>query len=110
MSLHEKNRFKKILDCLENETNEILLDDKIIESARKSVLRMTQIGRWFSAKFNYKYIDLVVRKALDEDLKPLGDITTRLLNHKKKKIRAKIIAKQNGIVAGIDFVNKHLKS
>ena len=43
--LHEKNRFKKILDCLENETNEILLDDKIIESARKSVLRMTQIGR-----------------------------------------------------------------
>ena len=41
----KKIDLKKILDCLENETNEILLDDKIIESARKSVLRMTQIGR-----------------------------------------------------------------
>ena len=61
-------------------------------------------------KFNYKYIDLVVRKALDEDLKPLGDITTRLLNHKKKKIRAKIIAKQNGIVAGIDFCKQAFKA
>ena len=38
-----KKRFKKIL-MFENETND-LLDDKIIESARKSVLRMTQIGR-----------------------------------------------------------------
>ena len=35
----------KILDCLENETNEILLDDKTIEAARKSVIRMTEIGR-----------------------------------------------------------------
>ena len=35
----------KILDCLKNETNEILLDDKIIKSARKSVIRMTEIGR-----------------------------------------------------------------
>ena len=41
----KKIDLKKILDCLENETNEILLDDEIIESARKSVLRMTQIGR-----------------------------------------------------------------
>ena len=36
---------KKILDCLENETNEIILDDKTIEAARKSVIRMTEIGR-----------------------------------------------------------------
>ncbi len=35
----------KILECLENEKNEILLDDKIIEAARKSVIRMTEIGR-----------------------------------------------------------------
>ena len=35
----------KILDCLKNETNEILLDDKTIKSARKSVIRMTEIGR-----------------------------------------------------------------
>ena len=35
----------KILDCLKNETNEILLDDKTIKAARKSVIRMTEIGR-----------------------------------------------------------------
>jgi len=41
----KKIDLKKILDCLENETNEILLDDKTIEAARKSVIRMTEIGR-----------------------------------------------------------------
>jgi len=35
----------KILDCLENETNEILMSEKIIEKARKSVERMAEIGR-----------------------------------------------------------------
>ena len=35
----------KILDCLKNETNEILLDDKTINAARKSVIKMTEIGR-----------------------------------------------------------------
>ena len=35
----------KILDCLENETNEILMSDETIEKARKSVERMTKIGR-----------------------------------------------------------------
>ena len=35
----------KILDCLENETNEILMSDETIEKARKSVERMTEIGR-----------------------------------------------------------------
>jgi len=41
----KKIDLEKILDCLENETNEILLDDKTIEAARKSVIRMTEIGR-----------------------------------------------------------------
>ena len=41
----KKINLKKILDCLEIETNEILLDDKTIEAARKSVIRMTEIGR-----------------------------------------------------------------
>ncbi len=41
----KKINLEKILDCLENETNEILLDNKTIESARKSVIRMTEIGR-----------------------------------------------------------------
>ena len=35
----------KILDCLENETNEILMSDETINKARKSVERMTEIGR-----------------------------------------------------------------
>jgi len=41
----KKIDLKKILECLENETNEIILDNKIIEAARKSVIRMTEIGR-----------------------------------------------------------------
>ncbi len=35
----------KILDCLQNESNEILMDKVTIEKARKSVERMTKIGR-----------------------------------------------------------------
>jgi len=35
----------KILDCLKNETNEILMSEEIIRKARKSVEKMTEIGR-----------------------------------------------------------------
>ena len=35
----------KILDCLKNENNEILMSEKIINKARKSVERMAEIGR-----------------------------------------------------------------
>ena len=35
----------KILDCLKNETNEIVMSKDIIERARKSVERMAEIGR-----------------------------------------------------------------
>ncbi len=41
----KKITLPKILECLENETNEILMDDEIIEKARKSVERMAEIGR-----------------------------------------------------------------
>ena len=41
----KKIDLKKILECLENETNEILLDEKSIEAARKSVIRMSEFGR-----------------------------------------------------------------
>ena len=41
----KKINLEKILDCLENETNEIVLDNQTIEAARKSVIRMTEIGR-----------------------------------------------------------------
>jgi nicotinate-nucleotide pyrophosphorylase (carboxylating) len=54
-------------------------------------------------KINQNYINSVVKQALKEDLKPNGDITTKLLSFKNKNINAKIIAKQNGVIAGLDF-------
>ena len=41
-------------------------------------------------KINQKYISSVVKKALDEDLKPMGDITTKLIKFSNKKIKARI--------------------
>ena len=60
-------------------------------------------------KLNQKYINSVVKKALDEDLKPRGDITTNLISLKNKKSKAKIIAKQNGVIAGLDFCKAAFK-
>ena len=61
-------------------------------------------------KLNQVYIKSVVRKALEEDLRPRGDITTSLINSKNKIIKAKIIAKQDGIIAGLDFCKAAFKS
>ncbi len=41
----KKITLPKILDCLENETNELTMDKETIEKARKSVERMAEIGR-----------------------------------------------------------------
>ncbi len=41
----KKITLPKILGCLENETNEIIMDDITIERARRSVERMAKIGR-----------------------------------------------------------------
>jgi len=41
----KKITLPKVLDCLENETNELRMDDLILEKARKSVERMAEIGR-----------------------------------------------------------------
>ena len=60
-------------------------------------------------KINQKYINSVVKKALKEDLKPMGDITTRLVKFSNKKITAKIIAKQSGVIAGIEFCKQAFK-
>ena len=54
-------------------------------------------------RINQKYINNVVSKALAEDLVPNGDITTKLLNSKNEKIKAKIVSKQEGIISGLDF-------
>ena len=41
----KKITLPKILDCLENESNELIIDSETIEKARKSVERMAEIGR-----------------------------------------------------------------
>jgi quinolinate synthase len=41
----KKITLPKILDCLENETNEIIISNEIIEKAKQSVERMTAVGR-----------------------------------------------------------------
>ena len=60
-------------------------------------------------KLNQSYIKTVVMKALEEDLRPRGDITTNLINSKNKIIKAKIIAKQDGIIAGLEFCKAAFK-
>jgi len=41
----KKITLPKVLACLENETNELIMDNETIEKARKSVERMAEIGR-----------------------------------------------------------------
>ena len=41
----KKITLPKILDCLENETNEIIISNETIEKAKQSVERMTAVGR-----------------------------------------------------------------
>tara|TARA_B100001248_G_scaffold255643_1_gene235642 strand:- start:92 stop:922 length:831 start_codon:yes stop_codon:yes gene_type:complete len=60
-------------------------------------------------RLNQFYIKSVVKRALEEDLRPLGDITTRLINSKNKMIKAQIIAKQDGVIAGLEFCKTTFK-
>ena len=48
---------------------------------------------------NQFYIKSVVRKALEEDLRPRGDITSSIVSAKNKIIKARIVAKQDGVIA-----------
>ena len=54
-------------------------------------------------KLNQSYINSVVKKALEEDLMPRGDITTNIIIAKDKIIKAQIVAKQDGVIAGLEF-------
>ena len=54
-------------------------------------------------KLNQFYIRSVVKRALEEDLRPGGDITTNLIKSKNEIIKARIIAKQDGVIAGLEF-------
>ena len=58
-------------------------------------------------KINQKYIKTTVQQSLREDLRPSGDITTRMI--KNKKITSKIIAGQNCIVGGLSFAKEAFK-
>ena len=60
-------------------------------------------------KLNQSYIKTVVKKALEEDLRPRGDITTNLIDSKNKIIEARIIAKQDGVIAGLEFCRTAFK-
>ncbi len=60
-------------------------------------------------KINQKYIKTIVKKALLEDLSPKGDLTTKLISSKNKIIKAKIIARQNGVITGLDFCKTAFK-
>ena len=41
----KKITLPKILDCLENETNEIIISNETMEKAKQSVERMAAVGR-----------------------------------------------------------------
>ena len=58
-------------------------------------------------KINQKYIKSIIQLSLREDLRPSGDITTRII--KNKKITAKIIAGQNCVVGGLNFAKEVFK-
>ncbi len=60
-------------------------------------------------KLNPTYIKKVVKRALEEDLRPRGDITTRLINSQDKIIKAQIIANQDGLIAGLEFCKTAFK-
>ena len=45
---------------------------------------------------------------MSEDLKPSGDITTKLIKN-NKKIKAKIISNENCIVGGLNFAKEAFK-
>ena len=60
-------------------------------------------------KLNQSYIKSVVKKALEEDLRPKGDITTNLVTNKDKIMKARIIAKQDGVIAGLEFCKAAFK-
>ena len=45
---------------------------------------------------------------MSEDLKPSGDITTKLIKN-NKKIKAKIISNENCVVGGLNFTKEAFK-
>jgi len=50
----------------------------------------------------------IVKQAMSEDLRPSGDVTTKLIKN-NKKIEVKIVAKQNCIIGGLKFAKEAFK-
>ena len=63
---------------------------------------MTQV------KLSKKYISRVCKDALNEDLFPNGDITSKLLKN-NKRLKAKIISNSTGIIGGLDLAKQTFK-
>ena len=59
-------------------------------------------------KLSNYYIKNTVKRALNEDLYPSGDITSNLIEN-SKFIRAKLFSNQQAIVAGIEFAKQTFK-
>ena len=51
----------------------------------------------------------LIENALEEDLGNRGDITTLAMNAKSEKVNARIIAKQQGVIAGLDIAAQVFK-
>jgi len=45
---------------------------------------------------------------MSEDLRPSGDVTTKLIKN-NKKIKAKIVSNQNCVIGGLDFAKEAFK-
>mgnify|MGYP001224624764 CR=1 FL=1 len=56
-------------------------------------------------QLNKNFIQKICKLALNEDLYPLGDITSNLLKNNIYK-KVKLITNQNGIIGGLEFANQ----
>jgi len=77
----------------------------------KLVLKFWDRSKYLSTnnKKYRNYVEKIINEKLKED-KINNDITTNSLINRNKKIKAFIIAKQNGIIAGIEEVSSFLKT
>ena len=57
---------------------------------------------------NQNYINRTVKQALDEDLKPLGDVTSNLIDP-NKYIKVRLISNQEAIIGGLGFAKQTFK-
>lgn len=78
---------------------------------RKFIRKFTHLADNFLTIDNTLYKQWVFRYTfleLGKDLFPNGDITTNSIFHEKKLVKGRIIAKENGILAGVDEIKYFL--